>query len=569
MEYLDPVANLLSSSVLTAPDPATTGTSLVIQSADQADFPDPATAGEYNLVIYPSGYEPTRENAEIVRVTAKSSNTLTIVREQENTSARTIIAGDAVDMNITAKMLQDIDAELNTIAGSVPTTFDNLSDGTTNKAFTDTEKTKLSNIDDNANDYSHPNHSGDVTSVGDGATTIANNAVTTDKISNANVTYAKIQNVSAQHKVLGRKSASAGSAEELDIDTDLSSVSANDDTVPSAKSTKAYADSKLAKTTDVTSINDTSIADNQVAMFNKTSKDIRTSGKVFSADGTLAGNSDSNVPTEKAVKTYADATKFNYREAWATSTAYALKDVVDNGGNLYICILAHTSGSAADEPGVGVDWEDYWKSVMASVPPGAITMFGGSSAPTGYLLCDGSAVSRSTYSDLFTTISTTYGSGDGSTTFNVPDLRGNVPVGYKSTDTDFDALGETGGAKTVTLTSAQSGVPAHTHSVSSSGAHTHTTGNQSASHSHAYANTLYGGTVSGSGAYLNLQTGGSEGWRHAANNFSTGNQSASHTHSISSSGAHTHTTSDNTTANASEAHSNLQPYITLNFIIKT
>lgn len=65
----------------------------------------------------------------------------------------------------------------------------------------------------------------------------------------------------------------------------------------------------------------------------------------------------------------------------------------------------------------------------ANVPIGAIFPFGGSTAPSGYLMCDGSAVSRSDYSALFAVIGTSFGSGDGSTTFNVPDLRETVPVG--------------------------------------------------------------------------------------------------------------------------------------------
>ena len=60
----------------------------------------------------------------------------------------------------------------------------------------------------------------------------------------------------------------------------------------------------------------------------------------------------------------------------------------------------------------------------ARVPSGMVTMYGGSAAPTGWLLCDGSAVSRTTYADLFAVVSTTYGIGDGSTTFNLPDARG-------------------------------------------------------------------------------------------------------------------------------------------------
>jgi microcystin-dependent protein len=80
-------------------------------------------------------------------------------------------------------------------------------------------------------------------------------------------------------------------------------------------------------------------------------------------------------------------------------------------------------------------------------PAGAILVFAGSAAPTGWLLCDGSAVSRATYATLFAIISTTYGSGDGSTTFNLPNLKGRVPVGKDAWQTEFDTLGKAGGHK--------------------------------------------------------------------------------------------------------------------------
>lgn len=81
----------------------------------------------------------------------------------------------------------------------------------------------------------------------------------------------------------------------------------------------------------------------------------------------------------------------------------------------------------------------------ATSPAGGIQLYAGSSAPTGYLLCDGSAVSRTTYSALFAIISTTYGSGDGSTTFNLPDLRQRFPLG-KSTSGTGNTLGAIGGS---------------------------------------------------------------------------------------------------------------------------
>ena len=79
---------------------------------------------------------------------------------------------------------------------------------------------------------------------------------------------------------------------------------------------------------------------------------------------------------------------------------------------------------------------------------GAIKPWTKATAPNGYLLCDGAAVSRTTYADLFAIISTTYGVGDGSSTFNVPDLQGKLPQGYESGNY---AMAGTGGANTVTV----------------------------------------------------------------------------------------------------------------------
>lgn len=86
------------------------------------------------------------------------------------------------------------------------------------------------------------------------------------------------------------------------------------------------------------------------------------------------------------------------------------------------------------------------------VLPGTIILFGGSGVPTGYLLCDGSAVNRTTYADLFTAIGVTWGAGNGTTTFNVPDCRSKMPLGAGAGPGYTPrTLGGTGGIENATI----------------------------------------------------------------------------------------------------------------------
>ena len=173
-------------------------------------------------------------------------------------------------------------------------------------------------------------------------------------------------------------------------------------------------------------------------------------------------------------------------------------------------------------------------AVSVLMPSGSLMPYAGSSAPTGYLLCDGAAISRTTFSALFALVGTTYGSGDGSSTFNIPDLRGRVIAGQDdmggvsanrltglSGGVDGDILGGSGGAETHTLSIAQ--MPAHTHGLSTA------TGN-------------------------NNQTG-------VAGNAPKGTDLGSPTVGTYSGGA--------ISTGGGGAHNNVQPTIILNYIIKT
>ena len=166
---------------------------------------------------------------------------------------------------------------------------------------------------------------------------------------------------------------------------------------------------------------------------------------------------------------------------------------------------------------------------IEGIPTATIIPWSDSSAPSGFLECNGAAVSRSTYAALFAVIGTTYGAGNGSTTFAVPDLQDNVAVSKSGTKN----LASTGGANTVAATG----------NIAGSTANASLTTAQLASHSH-----------SGSCNFTPCQEGTQA--RGVSNN--TGNSG--------SGSAHSHNMSANFTGDATSV---VQPYLTVLYIIKT
>jgi len=192
---------------------------------------------------------------------------------------------------------------------------------------------------------------------------------------------------------------------------------------------------------------------------------------------------------------------------------------------------------------------------------GVIKPWGKSTAPVGYLLCDGTAVSRTTYADLFAIIASTYGAGDSSTTFNVPDLQGKMPQGY---DGNTYNLAGTGGANTVTVavTNNQAASSTDTLAVSVTGSISNTSLStaQLASHSHSQG---MGPSMSGPGyptSRANVIGLGNTG--------SAGSGSA-HTHSHTLSGTLTGNITTSLTGAVTAAGNNtFSPYVVVNYIIK-
>lgn len=199
------------------------------------------------------------------------------------------------------------------------------------------------------------------------------------------------------------------------------------------------------------------------------------------------------------------------------------------------------------------------------IPTGIIEMFAGSVAPIGWLICDGSIVSRVAFSDLFKVIGTTYGVGNSNSTFTLPDMRGRLPIGVGSgSSLTTRTLAATFGAETATL--AETNLPSHTHTAtvgteSVNHTHTGTSGGESTNHNHYFSHTAgttgsYGlmdsGTASSSGQ---PNTGGiQQNHTHAT---TTGTESANHTHSVT-----------NSNTGSGTAFGIMPPSIVVNFIIK-
>lgn len=190
---------------------------------------------------------------------------------------------------------------------------------------------------------------------------------------------------------------------------------------------------------------------------------------------------------------------------------------------------------------------------------GAIKPWTKATAPAGYLLCDGSAVSRTTYADLFAIVSTTYGSGDGSTTFNVPQLQGKMPQGY---DGSTYNLAGTGGANTVTVsvTNNQAATNATNQAVTVTGSISNTslTTAQLASHSHSQGAT-------------DVNLNGANPVGDGIGNSNTGNQGSGtgHNHAHTLAGSLTGNVTTSLTGSVTAAGTNsFSPYVVVNYIIK-
>ncbi len=210
----------------------------------------------------------------------------------------------------------------------------------------------------------------------------------------------------------------------------------------------------------------------------------------------------------------------------------------------------NTNISAKRLEGAGVYQRHPLGASALLVPPGSVSAYAGISVPGGWLHCDGSAIDRTIYADLFAAIGTTFGAGDGLTTFNLPNLRGRNIIGLNSSDADFDAVGETGGAKRHTLTIAE--MPAHNHGVVDPG---HAHGVTDPGHAHSYVNNVGDQGV-------NTITTQSDAADQVDYNQTTSTNTTGVTVNTATTGITTMLTGDG------QSHNILDPYMALRYIIK-
>ena len=174
------------------------------------------------------------------------------------------------------------------------------------------------------------------------------------------------------------------------------------------------------------------------------------------------------------------------------------------------------AGTIASTSGGFVFPDSTTQTTAVTAPAASMMVFAGASAPSGWLLCFGQAISRTTYATLFSAVSTTYGIGDGSTTFNLPDMRGRVAAGADNmggsaagrlTSTtmspDGNTLSATGGTQTHTLITAE--MPAHTHSVPAQITSGVDIGGGGADLAAGLLNNGTSTSTGGGGAHLNVQ----------------------------------------------------------------
>jgi microcystin-dependent protein len=196
-------------------------------------------------------------------------------------------------------------------------------------------------------------------------------------------------------------------------------------------------------------------------------------------------------------------------------------------------------------------------------PTGSVICYAGQITPDGWLLCDGTEVLKTEYSDLYEIIGNTYGVASDSNYFVLPNLKEKVPIG-SSDVTNFN-LGNTGGNKTVTLNVSQ--LPSHTHTGTSESSGTHNHSASDSGHTHTYADAYFAENLGHAGSNNYGTSAGTDYDNNLIYRSGVVTNTGYANITVNNNGSHSHTFTTDTTGSGNSV--NIQnPYIVLNYLIK-
>lgn len=266
--------------------------------------------------------------------------------------------------------------------------------------------------------------------------------------------------------------------------------------------------------------------------------------------------------------------------ATQTTRTITLPDSEDWLAILRGCLLLLTYESNYEQFGTLTPEEmaDEWRTVFFNfleeppmlIAPGCVMMHVATGAPDGWLLCNGQAVSRTDYAALFAILGTYYGDGDGSTTFNLPNLAGRCVIGPDPDTPGMTSPGNAGGERNHVLTEAETGT--HNHLQNSHNHLQNSHGHTQDSHNHtqnSHQHVQLGNAAFLAGTQFGVNNAVAANPLASSTNPATATNQATTATNQATTATNQTTTATNQAAGGGAAHNNMQPYLVLYYIIKT
>lgn len=408
------------------------GSSFTVASG--AKFPTPTGGNFFYCTLFQKDGSNNEINVEIVKITANAGNTFTIAQRDvtnitgysgtgyayPGTAGTVYVELRTIALNLTGALQSDdlvASAVANTPAGNIAAT---------------TVQAAINELDTEKAGLASPAFTGTPTINGTAAATTGDisTAITNERSATATLTNKTLDTATSKIGALsGILKGTAGVVSAATVRTDY------------AEPTTGLATGILKNTTG-TGAHSIAVAgtDYQAPLVSGTNIKTINGGTLLASGNIDLGGSVNGILKCNGSNTYSLAVAgTDYATAGHTHAAYAAVGAITSSGLTMATarLLGRTSASSGvvEELSVGAGLTLSGGVLNtagsgAGVPSGSVTAFAGSAAPSGWLECNGTAVDRTTYADLFTAIGTTYGAGNGTTTFNLPDLRGEFVRGW-------------------------------------------------------------------------------------------------------------------------------------------